>query len=259
MAFPFKDIFVYPSYGKKQCILKWDVDVEFSTANVIIRKSPNGSTGWTTLTSGIGLREYIDNDFIIPNKQQNTYYKVVLQQDKKKYESDSVATFTKLERREYGLLSRMMTLEFHRMYNVGNGLKAIVSKPLLKGTVCECIDAETNQKLGSSQCESCYGQKFEGGYQEPVETYLKIEDQKQQVKHEQSGMGTNDTVVIQIRILAFPELRKNDLITIPESDERYLVTDVDIKRFKAAVPFIYIVSAERLRREDVRYKYDINE
>jgi hypothetical protein len=251
----FKDIFIYPSYGDKQCILKWAVDSEFKDANVIIQKSPNGTTGWETIHSAVGLREYVDKDFIVPTKHQNTFYKVILQKNGKRYDSDSVAVFNKLKRREYGLLARMMQLEHHRMFNVGDGLEVIVAKPLLKGTTCACVDSETQQKLGATQCTKCFGNIYEGGYQEPVRTFLSIEQQKQTVAHDQAGLGTNDATEIQFRILAYPELRRNDLIIIPESDERYLVKNAEISKFKGVVPFIYLVNAEFLRRDDIRYKY----
>lgn len=258
MINPFKDLYIIPSYGKKEALIKWDVDANYLAGNFIIQKSSNGITYWDTIGSGIGLTEYKDTDFIIHNKQEQTYYRVIIQLNKQRYESNSIAVFDKLKRKEYGILHRMMQLEHYRMANVGNGIQAIILKQKYSGEPCYCVDPTTDQHVGSTLCDKCYGTGIVGGFDKPINIYMDIINHKVDVKLLPTGEGSDDIAQFKFRIIAYPELKPGDLIVNPRTDDRYVVDSVELFKFKGIVPFIYGVIALQLRRNDIRYKIPID-
>jgi len=253
----FQDVFVIPSYGKKEAVIKWVVAEYFLSGYFIIQKSNDGVTNWNTIGEGYGLTEFVDKDFIVPNKTLETFYRVNLQFNKKRYVSNSIATFEKLNRREYGLLHRMMQLEQYRMNNASNGISVIIFKQKTGGKVCSCVDEDSLQSVGSSMCPNCYGNSYEGGFEEGLQTFVEILQIEKNIIVNEQGQGQQDTTELALRIVAYPELIKGDMIVNPRTDTRYLVEKVQTMQFKGIVPFVYAVSVSVLRKNDIRYKFPL--
>lgn len=250
----FHDIYVIPYYGKNQALLKWEVDPTLLEGNFIVQKSGNGITHWETIHSQIGITEYLDENFVIPNKTQQTFYRVIVQYNKNRFTSDSVATFDKLNKKEYGILHRMMQLEQYRMFNAQNGLEFVIFKQKIGGEPCECIDENTGQHLGSTLCPECFATGIKGGFDDPVKTLVETSKQQEKIDYDKEGRGAKDEDVRSFRVVAYPELRKGDLIINPRSDERFLVEQKKIFKFKGIVPFVYEFTGLHLRRNDIRYQ-----
>jgi len=252
----FKNIFVFPSYGKKEAIIKWVVDPEYLEGNFVIQKSTNGITNFKTIGSGRGITEFIDIEFLVPNKLEQTHYRIILQYNKNKYESNPIGIFNKLHRHEFGLVARMLKLEHERMYNCRNGIKAVILKKKAYGEPCPSCNFQNNnsQLVGASVCPTCYGTGITGGFDPAIYTYLEVLNIDKDIQASQEGMGATDKVQAAFQILAYPELRKGDLLINPETDQRYLIEKVTPKLFKGIIPITYQVVGFLLRRNDIRYQ-----
>jgi hypothetical protein len=254
---PFHDVYVLPSYGKKEALIKWSVPFEYEQGTFIIQKSANGVTHWDTIGSGPGLREFIDTDFVVPNKHRETHYRVIIQHRGKRYDSSSVATFDKLAKQEYGLLNRMMIDEDIRMHRQGNGISVAILKQKVAGEPCKCVDPKTEQSCGTTLCEDCYATGIKGGFDDAVFSYVEFQNQKSTLNYQQNGMGTDDKEIAKIRIVAYPELRRGDIVVNPRTDQRYIVNNIEPMKFKGIVPFVYHLDTSMLDRKDVRYKIPV--
>jgi hypothetical protein len=152
----------------------------------------------------------------------------------------------------------MMRLEQIRMYNAGNGISVVILKQKIGGTVCKaCVDVDTRQHQGSTLCDKCYGTGIEGGFDEPVITFVEMQGQQKTIKYDNQGRGSDDDTQVQIRVVAYPEMRRGDIIVNPRTDHRYIVNGFDTYEFKGIVPFVYHLKCELLTREDIKYKVEV--
>jgi hypothetical protein len=255
-----KDITVSPSYGKNTALIRWRPDATVAHGNFIVQKSNDGITApWVTIGSDFGLTEFVDTSFLVPNKHTQIHYRVIVQANGKRYDSQSVATFSKLRRNEFGLLHRMLSLENLRMNAARNGIEVVLLKQRISGPPCDCVDPDTKQELGTTLCEDCYGTGVKGGYYDPIYTYAEILTIDNNIQYDTSGKDVTDSTPVTFHIIAYPELRKGDLIVKKDTDERFIVNDVNPFMFRGVVPFTYQVNAELLHRDHVRYKVPIKE
>ena len=120
------------------------------------------------------------------------------------------------------------------------------------------VDTDTDQAVGISLCEFCFGTTKEGGYFPPIKSYgrfLTFGPTRQMDSRESTG--STDPVAAKIRMLAFPLLRKNDLLIDVGADRRYLVNETQPNRLGGKVPVVLTVDAMLLTSVDIRYKFPV--
>ena len=71
------------------------------------------------------------------------------------------------------------------------------------------------------------------------------------------GTGSVDDRQVKARVLAFPLLKREDLIVHPATDNRYGVNDLEVFYFKGLVPIAINVNMELLSRDDARYRLPV--
>ena len=118
-----------------------------------------------------------------------------------------------------------------------------------------CWDEVNHQSKRPNDCPNCYGTQKDKGYQDPVVTYMRIMTISTTTQHDsQDGVGSTDPSIQLARLLAFPLLRKNDLLVHKEADRRYLVNEVDYSYLGGKVPVIAMANLMLLQAKDIRYK-----
>lgn len=255
-AQPFLDVSVQPLWGKFRCLIKWKVADEFKSSNFAVLKSPDGVNNWTPIAAVPAEDQAVDEHLIHQGKLHEHFYQVVFFHGTKMHKSPVVGTFGTVSRAEFGAARRIMEMEYQslRMFT-----PVFLFKLRAQGPPCPlCVDPDTGQSIGASTCIRCYGTRKDGGYWPKIPTHMRILTTSPTVRlDKEDGTGTIDPIEHKVRMLAFPYLRKEDLLVHKEADRRYLVNDIEYAYLGGKVPVTANVSLTLLRTVDIRYQLPV--
>jgi hypothetical protein len=245
---------VQPIYGKFRAMIQWVAEPRVQDHTFIVRKSPDGINDWRVIGQVVGNDHYIDEDLLRHGRMMEQYYRVTaVGPGGKEVHSDMVGTFGRAERSEFGAARQIMELEYTAM-------KRFTQVHLLKlktyGPMCPaCVDEDTDQSIGVSLCERCWGTSRDGGYHPPALTYMRIMTISPVAKIDSAeGAGSSDPSLQVARMLAYPMLRKEDLLIDRDSDRRYVVDHANYALLAGKIPVVATVNLRLLQQDDVRYR-----
>jgi hypothetical protein len=248
----FKDVKVFPSYGKNSVIVLWHTVDEFRDGYFVVSKSKDASS-WVEFFHGENADQALDTDFVVADRLTNYYYKVRVAKNNTSYESDIVATFGPVTREEFGA-ANVLLQEWGKKIQTGSRIK--IYRQLIFGKPCpRCVDQDTGQKVGTTLCEHCFGTGFEHGFSAPVDSWmLKSLVPPRATADMEDGAGTRDVQIFNVRMLAFPSTRRGDLIVDVGNDDRFLVGASQHYDVFGKITILYDTDLELLRRSDIRHK-----
>jgi len=239
--------------------VSWTLDPSY-TGSMHVFRSPDGAGDWSLMNEVPITADdfYVDYKFTITNRHMVPHYRLLLI-DSEGVEHDSPirGILDELSRSEYGVLSKIMKMEYLRMGR-GNGIQVLHYKVKTRGALSGLYDPETGAQIGDTSCESepSFGQKFEGGYRRPYLTWCEFKDVGPTlVLDKEKGLGAVDQHHVTARFMAFPRLAPGDLIVHPPTDNRYAV-GVEVKpyMFKGLMPVAWDAKIQLLQRNDPRYR-----
>ena len=242
---------VSPAYGRQRAVLSWTAN-GLDQEEFAILKSPDGVV-WTPI--GITTdTQFLDENFVVRDRLSDFHYKVTALEGQ--IESDAIGTFGPATREQFGA-ANVILQEWGRQLRQSTAV--VICKQLLYAPVCPaCTDPDTEQHIGISLCESCYGTGKLGGFAAPIPSFMSmVKTPGRNVVADPSGAGDRDTQETQVTMLAFPSLRQGDLIVDRSGDERYLVDKIDTFDVYGKLTVLYTVDISLLDRQDVRYKFPI--
>jgi len=159
--------------------------------------------------------------------------------------------------RELGIVRQIQKLEYMNL--VRSGVPVAILKPKKFGDLShEGIDQDTDQELniyGSKR----YGQKYEGGFEDPVFTRMLGKNPRPDATiPAQGGEGEKDLYMYRVRMLGEPQLKLDDIVTDLSNDFRYAVNKIDNFQFRGDKTTVIEVDLVLLPRNNVIYKFPIN-
>jgi hypothetical protein len=256
----FLGISVQPSYGKSDAIIRWTVDAELESAEAdyYVFRSPDGAGDWERANSTAveDAFEYLDVGFHYSSRIKVPHYRVMaVLPDGSPVHSHTVGLFDSLRRSEYGACHYITRQEYRQIRQ--SGIPVLHYIPKTRGEIAPNWDEELGKITGPCDTpgKESYGQKYVGGYRDPFYTHILYTDTGPVVKMDrEDGLGILDGDKVQARMLSFPRPEKGHLIVHPETDNRYMVTDV-VKpyKFRGIYPVAFMTQLELLRREDPAY------
>lgn len=252
----FSDFKVQPLYGSFRALLTWKAEPGVSGVTFEIFKSHDGVNDWKRLGVVTSEEFFVDENLLSQGKLLEQYYKVRGTKDGRSATSATVGTFGTVSRMEFGAARRIMELEYEaiRCFTQVHLFKLRVFAP-----PCPvCVDPDTEQAIGTSTCTKCFGTQKEDGYAPAVVTYMRlmaISPVTQQSSAD--GTGSTDPSTQVARLLAFPMLRKGDLLVHKDADRRYLVNEVDYSFLGGKIPVIAMANLMLLQSKDIRYKVPV--
>ena len=256
MATAFLDLRVQPVYGDFRALLVWTTIPDVAGGLFNIYKSFDGVNDWKLIATGAGIDSAIDTEFLSQGKLSEQYYKVTVDSSGVTYESAIVGTFGAVHREEFGGARMLMQQEYqiHRRFD-----SLVLCKLRIHAPVCHlCGDPETGQLSGLSLCPNCYATGKDGGFFPPVATYGRFMTTTSSIqKDSQDGTGTTDPSESVVRLVAYPLLRKTDMLVNKSADRRYLVEEADYTYFGGKIPVVAMVKVRLLNATDIRYKFPI--
>lgn len=246
-----------------QVTLTW----EFPAGREIPREDQNVII-WRTGGTGAWERVPEEDGYLLPEEQTYVYaprdlrrrlaelrFRAIVQAGGLRYDSPDVGIYHTLSPREFAAVRRMVLNELQDMKD-GNGHPVVLAKVLTSGDPADSYDPSTGQILNPTSDLSGFGERFHGGYHQPVlPTWIKSMDTQQQTRNDGEGKGLHDRVRILARTFAFPRALPRDLIIDRASGLRYLVNETKPYFFKGVVPVMMDLQLEQLPFGHIKYKF----
>ncbi len=263
---PFVHIAVRPAYGKNLSVVTWRMLSGFENAKIYIYRSRSNTTqSWKLLneTALQGVTYFSDQDVTVENFTYDYQYRLLALFEGQEYDSVVVRAVDNLTPHEYNAVRKIMNTEYDWMTRGRQGIQVYLFTPLLEGKPVPGYDAVTNQLFSTvapkDPTQDGYGQRFVGGYETPLVTYVKFKSfQPLLTKDIETGEATDIIQKLTARFLAYPVINRADLIINPVNDERYVVGEsVKSYSFRGTIPIAFDVELERLVRSDPRYRLPI--
>jgi hypothetical protein len=284
---PFSNIKITPSYGSKTCSITWTLASKYNSEKYAVNlyKSRDGYTDWFKLnktpieaTLGLGFDKKTLTDIQFKNKGQviNWHYKLELVQVyivngneisyKPIIQTPPFGIYCSLNSAEYSTLRSMLENETLTQDNINvyilrpKGLSGKSIYSLTNNRNYKTVDYLTQEHSGVSTDDESYGQTILCGYSNPIATEISIQTIQNKHTDDPNGQGTLTSKQIVFEGFSYPRLVKGDIIVIPETDERYVFEQYQSENlFKGVIPFTYIGIAKLLPRNDMAYKFNLND
>jgi hypothetical protein len=263
----FRNIRVIPVHGLKQARVTWEVAPRHAAGDVYVAFSATGVPGsWKVRNSSApvaaGLGYYVDTDLVeVTAGHVVGFYRLMLSLGGVDMFSESLGIFTDLERREYGIMHRIIQNEYISMRS-SNGFPVFHCIPRDFGAPSSQIDPDTGLSEGI-ECpgtppeNASYGLPYLGGFFPPVLTWMRIISiRKDTLQDRPDSLGSTETDVTKARLLAFPKPLRGHMIVEPTTDRRWLVGDqVTPYLWRGIYPIAYEVDLVYIDPGDARYRF----
>lgn len=239
---PFRDIAIFPSYGLKQAAVVWAVDPYLRDAEFYIYKQQDGGQEWELITeTPIYGTRYIDTDFYSSNKTDIPAYRILAIKNNEEYDSDIIALYSKVERREFGVAQAIIRDKYRQFRQ--DGTLVLYYPVKVTGPISDNIEEETGQRQkatcpNDASPDSDFGTYYKGGYAQPFLTFISFNGAKLQRKTILDE-GVYDDATQLVDFLPFPPVRSGDLIVDVEQDKRWIVNSSIKTHFIKNTPIGY--------------------
>lgn len=204
----------------------------------------------TTIQEDPALEEELQPDDII---EQTDHFL----EEEERVEPTEPIQILKPINRELGIIKHIQKWETINMDR--SGVNCAILKPKTQGTLShEGLDQDTDQEL-NTRGSNRYGQKYEGGYEEPIYTkLLGLQARPDKVIPAQGGEGETDKYIYKVRMIGEPNLRTNDIIVDLTNDFRYAVNSINNYQFRGAHNVLLEANLMLLPRTDIIYELSVD-
>ena len=247
------------------------VDEEFFVRNrtgrlyyqVILRHEDKAL--YSGFVAAVGKKSHITPDTVLDqqdtegaNEQQED---IVDQKDDfmavdKRVEPTDPAQALKPLNRELGIIQQINRLELLNMRH--RGTVCAILKPKKFGELShEGLDQDTDQEL-NPYGEDRYGQKYVGGFESPIFTYMMGTVQRVDLlKPFPTGEGETDKYIYKVRMAAQPQLKLDDVLVDFNNDMRYSIKQIDSYQLRGEYSVVIDVQIILIARNDPVYKFPV--
>jgi hypothetical protein len=193
-------------------------------------------------------------------KEPNIFYRVKLTDaDNVTYTSEAIHALDRLDFKSWNYFLEIQRKELIRLRALNVGVNAWLLKIKRSGTPCQvCLDQFT-QEVTNSNCPTCYGSSWEGGYYEPEPlVYADITGEETYLQRAtEDGMGMVAPMTVRGMCLANPHLITMDIIVNHHTDVRYHVHNVSPRTHIRGVPTLVTVDLRPVPFDNVVYKFPV--
>lgn len=193
-------------------------------------------------------------------KELNIFYRVKLTDaNGVVYTSDVAYVVDDLDFKSWHYAREIGRKELLRLRSLRVGRESWLLKIKRSGTPCHvCLDQFT-QEVTNSNCPTCYGSRWEGGYYTPEplifgditaeETYLQ--------RATEEGLGMTAPQIIRGMFVQYPYLATMDVIVNQSTDVRYHVHNVATRTHVRGVPVLMVADLRPIPFDNVVYKFPV--
>lgn len=259
----FRDIVVFPSYGRHASTVAWMVDPSIRDAEFYVYRSFDMNGDYELLNEEpVFGNIYTDTTFYTPNKLQIPVYRLLAIIDGKEYESPEVALYAKTGRKAYGVAHSIIRSKYLQARQ--DGLPVLYYPLVRNGKTNSAMDPDTGQRT-KAVCSSPdrepgdddYGTRYAGGYCRPYLTYVRLLGETAQ-KENILDVGVFDTSVMMAETLAFPFPRTDDMLVDVYTDRRWKIGDtIQTHMVKGVIPIGHTVKISLQSHNDPCYSVPV--
>lgn len=262
----FSNIRITPTHGFRAATISWDLPTFASDGLVRVAFSLTGVKGsWKTrnplapVSAATGF--YTDTDLVINAGADVGYYRLLLTRNGVDEFSDAVGIFHDLDRREYGVIHRIIQRDFLEM-RAANGFPVYHCVPRDNGTRVAGVDPDTGQQRGI-ECPdiapgaASFDLPFLGGFYPPVLTWMRaISIRKDTVTDGANNTSSTEVDVTKVKLLPWPKPQRNHMFVDPTTDRRWLVGEEILPfMYRGIYPVGFEVDLHFLPQADSRYRF----
>jgi hypothetical protein len=193
-------------------------------------------------------------------KELNVFYRVILTTgDSQQFISPVGVVMGNLDIRTWREAHEITRKELLRLKALRVGIDGFFLKVKRSGVECpDCIDQNTNI-VTDSNCPTCYGTHWTGGYYDPVPavfgdvgyaTVFLSRDLEQ-------GQGLNNPQEVAGMFVAMPYMSTNDVWVNKSSDLRYRITEVSARTYARGVPILSNAKLRPIPFDNVIYQFPV--
>lgn len=252
----FTSFTVTPTFNGHEVMLEWSVKPQGAAGNFLVQRGINGRDWQTVNTPGEqGITMYLDNP-VLRGKNDVPHYRVILQLDGARHDSPQLSAHHAMTAAEYAGFRTMLWHEDLAM-RTGDGVDVWLCRPKQSGELADGIDSQTGQVIGGSRNSTSFGQRYEGGFERPVLTRMRLMKTPDDVtKYNEGGAGKDTDDTAHVRMIAVPLPRKHDMVVVRGNNERYTYHAGQVHRFKGVIPLTVHAALAKLNQNDPRYAYN---
>lgn len=261
----FRDVNIFPSYGRKAAVVAWVVDPALRDAEFYVYRRMDEGGEWELLnTEPVFGTTYVDTTLDVPNKLQTPGYKVLAILGKREFESPDITIYDKTGRKAYGVAHNIIRAKYIQARH--DGIPVLYYPLTRNGKRNESLDPDTGQRVkaacasgdgGEGSEQDDYGTYYAGGYCRPFLTYMRLLGEYAQ-RENVLDTGVYDASTVMVEMLAFPYVRTDDLIVDVATDRRWKVGDsIQTNMVKGIIPVSHKVKVALQPHNDPCYSVPI--
>lgn len=236
-------MFMWEIYGGFNQPPPWIFNVEQSS-------SPTGD--WKDISGPIeGAFFYHEDRRILINKSAVLYFRLRMRVGGDTYFSAVIQPYGDLGRKDFLIAREIMRKEVLHMKGMAGVFGSLYSLTTFGPPCRACRDPITGD-IRDSECKVCMGTGRMNPYSGPYDAWMTFtEDSKHQ--HQDDGLGTFEHRMFNVRVVANPVVKKNDIIIDRGSDKRYYVNQASVVAEIRRVPIVQVLTVSEAPVSDNAY------
>lgn len=149
---------------------------------------------------------------------------------------------------------KIISMEYNYLARArkGYGIECVLHSIKQWGPRCPVCWDSVKMKMTKSNCATCYGTGYAGGYYDPVTVWLRYSAPQKSVKV--SDQGQAETEMRQAWTIPSPEIHSNDVIIDPMLSKAYRIVDANSHSEVRGGPMRQFLQLKLLIRGSVEYK-----
>lgn len=246
---------IFPSYDSG-FLFTWEVSGDFNLAppwTFHVEQAPSPSGDWIDISGSVVDRfHFKEHGRNLINKSAVLYFRVVLEADGRKYFSSVLQPYGDVGKRDFLIGREVMRKEVLHMKGMA-GVACSLYSVATFGPPCPfCKDPITGD-IRDADCKKCFGTGRLNPYNGPYDTWMSFSADQNHAKQD-DGLGTMEQKVFQVRFVANPVAKKNDVIVDRGSDKRYYVNQASVIAEIRRIPLVQQLTISEAPVSDKAYK-----
>jgi hypothetical protein len=240
-------------------LVKWDLaptaqDLSNLTFVVDRGESPSALVPISHAIPATALREFVDYTAKLKNVEKVYYYRVRAVETIADVPTQTFLSETLPLEGRPDLVALYIVEEHLFAHRYVYGSPALIFKHMMEGTACkDCFDPVL-KRVTKSNCTTCYGTGFLGGYYPFMESWMDFNPDPKQVQI--AEWGARQPSQTDIQFTNYPLLAVGDLIVELKQNRYWKVANVRNTE-KNRTTILQVCRLDEVNRSDIEYKIEV--
>lgn len=255
MDIPITKVDVFPGYDSG-FVFTWEVSGDFNMPTpwvFHVEQAPSVSGDWIDISGPVvGKYFFKEEGRNLINKSAVLYFRVVMDAGGKRYYSNVLQPYGDVGRKDFLIGREVMRKEVLHMRGMAGVAGSLYSLATFGPACPKCRDPITGD-IRDADCPHCFGTGRLNPYNGPYDAWMSFSPDQSHGKQD-DGMGTMEQKRFQVRIVANPVVKKNDIVVDRGSDKRYYVNQASVVAEIRRIPLVQQLVVSEAPVSDNAYK-----